>query len=113
MRPEAVLRQEPILLWGDAGPRQAAEILEDELGLHPGGWGNYRRPLQTQDETQSALPARFAPKAQVVVRFWARFGGVFARRRARFVFSPAAHRREYPVEYRGVLWPDVDLQQAA
>ena len=32
-----MLRQEPILLWGDVDPQQAAEILEDELGLRPGG----------------------------------------------------------------------------
>jgi len=117
MRPEAVLRQGPILLWGDVDPQKAAEILEDELGLRPGGGGNYRGPLQTQDETQSAMPARFAPTAQVAVRFWgcfwSRFGGVFAPRAARFVYSPAALRREYPVVSPGVLWGDVDPRQTA
>jgi hypothetical protein len=89
------------LLWGDVDPQQAAKILEDELGLRPGGGGNYRGPLQTRDEAQNAIPARFAPKAQVVVGFWARFGGVFAPRAARFVFSPTL-RRGYPVVFPGV-----------
>lgn len=83
-----MLRQEPILLWGDVGPRQTAEILEDERGLRPGG-ENYRGLLQTLDEMQSAMPARFAPKARVRAGFWGcilrPLEGVFAPLAARFV----------------------------
>jgi hypothetical protein len=46
-----VLRQEPIVPWGDVGPQQAAEILADEPGLRPGVAENYHGLRQTPDET--------------------------------------------------------------
>lgn len=126
MRPQAGLRQSPIFFAGDVDPQPAAETLEDELGLHPGGEGNYRDPPQTRDEAQ--MLARFAPKAPVGVRFWGRFwrrwGGVFASRAPRSAFSPVAHPREHPVvhprehpvahprEHLVAHWGDVDLHPA-
>ena len=102
--PVAHPREHLVAHWGDVD-LHPAETPEDELGLRPGGEGNYRGPLQTRDEVQSAMPARFAPKAPAAGCFWgrfrARFGSLVARRWVRLIVSPAAHRREYPVVFRG------------
>ena len=102
--PASILRSPRHWAHGDVD-LHPAETPEDELGLRPGGEGNYRGPLQTRDEVQSAMPARFAPKAPAAGCFWgrfrARFGSLVARRWVRLIVSPAAHRREYPVVFRG------------
>ena len=115
MRPEAVLRQGPIFFAGDVDPQPAAEILEDELGLRPGGEENYRGPPQTRDEAQTACPVRAQGAGRAFVS-GAVFGagrGLFAPRSARSVFLSGRAPREHPVVPLGVFFADVDSHPAA
>ena len=112
MRPQAVLRQGPIFFAGDVDPQPAAEILEDELGLRPGGEGNYRDLPQTQDEAHDACPVR-AQGAGRRSFLGAVFGaGVGASLRPGRRALPSLRSRSL-ASIRSRAWPDVDSHPAA